>query len=115
MAHTLSPLCFWTSDYLILYILLKCDFTLKPVFPIIIFNMAARKQQANDLAEARLRERVKSFISDVIKGPEEIIVRSNDLPIIVLRGIIATLEGKVHRVPKEVGPWLQKTGPVAPH
>lgn len=35
-----------------------------------------RKESSNELAEARLRERIKFFITDVIKSPDDIIVRT---------------------------------------
>ncbi len=34
----------------------------------------SRKQASNEFAEQRLRERLKLFITDVLKSPEDVIV-----------------------------------------
>ena len=51
---------------------------------------------SNDLAEQRFKDRVRSFIFDVIKNPEDVIVSDHHIPrslthlFIVARGTIAT-------------------------
>ena len=38
-----------------------------------LMSAAQRKQQSNDLAEQRLRDRIRQFVTD-LKNPEDIVV-----------------------------------------
>ena len=66
-----------------------------------------RKTSANDMAEQRLKDRVRSFITDGLKNPEDVVVRVCIMTkvvvavLIVTGGAILSLEVQVSRLLEE--------------
>lgn len=64
-----------------------------------------RKTSANDMAEQRLKDRVRSFIMDGLKNPEDVVVRvcimTKVVVLIVTGGAILSLEVQVSRLLEE--------------